>query len=175
MVLTIESVDQCDHSSEGYRAALLSCSPLYYNTRGGSNAGIIEMKVVEQYFVVVPIVILCKVDLIFEPMKKIVSSKTLSSRPFNCVNSFSTRTGIWRFFSKFPKTFRAQLFYVHNAHYRPEFRLKAKTGETLQDSETHRFSLHEKLPLVNGKRIWARKLFRWFEKRTPGEIFINIS
>ena len=47
VVLTFESVDQCDHSSEGYRASLLSCSLLYYDTQGGSDAGIIEMKVVD--------------------------------------------------------------------------------------------------------------------------------
>ena len=69
----------CDHSNESYRA-VLSCDTGYYAVQGGSNFWVcgwnpsvtIQMKVTEQYFPVVPFIMLYKVILTSESVDEIM-------------------------------------------------------------------------------------------------------
>ena len=80
MVLTFESVDeilQCDHSNESYWA-VLSCGTVYYAIQGYSNFWVcgwnltIQMKAIEQFFLVVLFIMLCKVVLSLESVGEIL-------------------------------------------------------------------------------------------------------
>ena len=84
VVLTFESVDEilkCDHSNEIYWE-VLSCGAVYYVFKGGSyfwvcgwnhfKSVIIQMKAIEQYFLVAPFVLLCKMVPTFESVDEVV-------------------------------------------------------------------------------------------------------
>ena len=75
----LKPCSHCDHSSETYWA-ILSCGTVYYAVQGGSNLWVcgwnpsvtIQMKATEQYFPVVPFIMLYKVVLTFESVDEIL-------------------------------------------------------------------------------------------------------